>query len=502
MPKLPVRTTELRGEVRPRQDSPGIESRALAWEPVMTNLAGTASGGLQALERAVTECVGETRAGRRGQNRAYERPLGVLEHPAAAPEVQRIALVGFATQMLAELAVEFADGLPELRQLIRRVETVLGIPAFELGRELMRAPQLFRLPAAAAIEVQLALLRAFTESDVVSLWRTSPGRKLERIACAGRLNGQGRRTRQLARRLLDGKLAVPTPAVDVTAILIDCADGAAALIASGNSALSAEHALLVEAAIPVLIAALGSENRLARWSRPEHAVDRAIDRTSAAERRLTRVRFDLHDGPQQDLVLLAEDLRLFRCQLDSVLGKNANRERLVGRIDDLEARLVALDGDLRRISVSTESPFLQTETLQSALDKVISAFSERTAIEPEARFDGDFTGLTDSQHITLLGLIRESLSNIREHSHAKHVSIVVSAGPQGVTATVTDDGRGFDPETTLVRTARQGHLGLVGMHERVRLLGGHTQIDSRPGGPTVISATLPPAPVSAQRRRL
>jgi signal transduction histidine kinase len=56
---------------------------------------------------------------------------------------------------------------------------------------------------------------------------------------------------------------------------------------------------------------------------------------------------------------------------------------------------------------------------------------------------------------------------------------------------VTDDGQGFDPETALVKAAREGHLGLVGMHERVRMLGGCTQIDSRPGGPTVISVSLP-----------
>ena len=56
---------------------------------------------------------------------------------------------------------------------------------------------------------------------------------------------------------------------------------------------------------------------------------------------------------------------------------------------------------------------------------------------------------------------------------------------------MSDDGRGFDPETTVARAARAGRLGLVGMHERVRMLGGQTQIDSRPGGPTVVSAVLP-----------
>jgi signal transduction histidine kinase len=55
---------------------------------------------------------------------------------------------------------------------------------------------------------------------------------------------------------------------------------------------------------------------------------------------------------------------------------------------------------------------------------------------------------------------------------------------------VVDNGDGFDLESTLIRAARQGRLGLVAMHERVRLLGGQCRIDSRPGGPTVVSVAL------------
>jgi signal transduction histidine kinase len=80
------------------------------------------------------------------------------------------------------------------------------------------------------------------------------------------------------------------------------------------------------------------------------------------------------------------------------------------------------------------------------------------------------------------------------------VTITLSADASGLEATVTDDGRGFDPESALVPAAREGHLGLVGMHERVRLLGGRTRIESRAGGPTVISVSLPTAPASAPRR--
>jgi signal transduction histidine kinase len=212
------------------------------------------------------------------------------------------------------------------------------------------------------------------------------------------------------------------------------------------------------------------------------------------------LRYDLHDGPQQDVLLLAEDLRLFATQLGNVLDGHRHRARLLGRLEDLEARLVALDGDLRRISSALQSPFLQQRSLPEAVAELTAAFEERTSIRPAVTLSGDLTGLTDSQNITLLGLIREALSNIREHSDAAHVTVELSADGEGVRAKVTDDGRGFDPEASLVRAAREGHLGLVGMHERVRMLGGATRIESRAGGPTIISVVLPTAPDATHER--
>jgi signal transduction histidine kinase len=98
--------------------------------------------------------------------------------------------------------------------------------------------------------------------------------------------------------------------------------------------------------------------------------------------------------------------------------------------------------------------------------------------------------LSASQQIALLNIIHEALTNTREHSDATEVEIVVSVDTDGVKAHIIDNGRGFDLEPTLIRAAREGRLGLVAMHERVRLLGGQCQIDSQPGGPTVISVAL------------
>jgi signal transduction histidine kinase len=213
--------------------------------------------------------------------------------------------------------------------------------------------------------------------------------------------------------------------------------------------------------------------------------------TGAVERRLARLRFDLHDGPQQDVILLAQDLRLFRDQLRPLLDGHPDQDRALGRLDDLEAQLLALDRDLRRLSTSVQSPFLAPDSLLESLQRVTDAFARRTGILPETDFSADLTQLSDSQQIALLALIREALSNVRKHSGASSVRVSIVSHPEGVRAEVSDDGRGFDPETTGPRAARAGHLGLVGMRERMRMLGGETLIESTPGGPTVVSAVLP-----------
>ena len=180
---------------------------------------------------------------------------------------------------------------------------------------------------------------------------------------------------------------------------------------------------------------------------------------------LTRLRFDLHDGPQQDVIMLAEDLRLFRDQLASVMGSAVDGDRVLGRIDDLRARLVALDGDPRRISASLESPFLQDESLPDAIAELAAAFTARTTIEPQLELHGDLTHLTDSQQITLLALIREALANIREHTDAEQVTISLCAGGLGRRRNCDRRRPWLRPGEDPDKRRPRGRLGLVGMRK-------------------------------------
>jgi signal transduction histidine kinase len=343
------------------------------------------------------------------------------------------------------------------------------------------------LPTGVSLEVQLTLLLAFADLKAAAVWtQPSPG-ELRPLAHAGEFKPRTRSTRELARRLLNGEVRDVTHEGALTGARVEPAhESPAAVVARAGTGPSPDRTFLLETVLPTLSATLERDELLSRGSASQQEV------LAATTRRLARLRFDLHDGPQQDVMMLAEDLRFFRDQLASATAQTSSRDRILGRVDDLQARLVALDGDLRRISASLQSPFLQPHSLRNAIKQLTEAFTARTAVKPEVKLRGEFTHLTDSQQIALLALIREALANVREHSNAKHVSVSLNVGAKGVVATVSDDGQGFDPEATLVKAAREGHLGLVGMHERVRLLGGHTQIDSQPGGPTVISVRLPP----------
>ncbi|HTU98192.1 MAG TPA: ATP-binding protein [Solirubrobacteraceae bacterium] len=367
------------------------------------------------------------------------------------------AAVAYAAELVGGAVEDLAARPDALRRVVDALQTHAAVPPVALGRELLRA----RRPA------ELSLLRALTGARAVSVWAEQTGGERRLIAHAGEV-GDATTTADQA--------TVSHP--------IAARSGVGVLALHGVDAHAPELAPLLAAAQPGLAALLERETVRDREQWRELV-------TGAVERRLARVRFDLHDGPQQDVILLAHDVRLFRDQLRPLLEGSADRGRALGRLDDFEAQLLALDGDLRRLSTSVQSPFVSAGSLVASLTHVAGAFAKRTGIVPETDFSADLSGLSESQEIALLALVQEALSNVRKHGEATAVQIAIVPDPEGIRAQVTDDGRGFDPETTAARAARAGRLGLVGMHERMRMLGGQTQIESRPGGPTVVSAVLP-----------
>lgn len=218
---------------------------------------------------------------------------------------------------------------------------------------------------------------------------------------------------------------------------------------------------------------------------------------SPSERRLLRLRYDLHDGPLQDVAALAADLRVLEAEL--LAGVTPDRaETARGAFTDLALRLQELERNLRELAQEFEPTTMVETEFRDALRNEVDKARRRAGIVIDVYMRGEFEGLTPSQRIAILRIVQESLANVREHSKATRAEVTVEETGRQIRVQIGDDGSGFDVERTRARARRRNRLGLMGMAERIALLGGGFDIDSGPGRGTTITLVLerwqPPKP--------
>jgi signal transduction histidine kinase len=369
-----------------------------------------------------------------------------------------------------------------LEALVSGLSSV-GIAPIALLRATLRSPELRALDPGVVCGLAMRLLVALGPVRDVSLWAPVETPELRCVAWAGDLAPSD----DAARLAVELRRGLPSDAAGVLGLSIECAgEPFAVLLARPESGRSERARAFASETAAAMGLVLEREALLVRNAAGERAL------SQSGERRLARLGFDLHDGPLQELLLLAEDLDLFREQLATILEGRRGKEQLAGRLDDLDARLVALERALRGISTSVHASVVADRPFEEGLGDLLESFVARAGIEPLVSLRGDLATISASQRIAVLSVVGEALNNVREHSGAGEVSISIVLDGDGLHARVTDDGRGFDIEEGLIRAARGGRMGLAGMHERVRLLGGNCRIESRPGGPTEISLALPP----------
>jgi signal transduction histidine kinase len=344
-------------------------------------------------------------------------------------------------------------------------------------------PRTLGLPPHVALDVQLQLLTALAPASDASLWEPVLSGQPAVIASVGNA-AQTRRFRSAAAEALAGE-TVDGGRLQIRAVVVERfgAPAAALVVRSRADGRDRTSAFLRECA-GVLAPLLERQALLARSAQRDQELH------AASERRLRRLAFDLHDGPLQDLAALGADLQLARRQVAGVLD-DPLRPVVLGRFDDLGARLQEIDETLRELSHSLESSSVVDRSLPEILGREVASLDRRMGIETSFAVTGVFDDLTASQRIALFRVAQEALSNVREHTDATEVQVTLERLTDGSRLVVRDNGRGFDVAQTVVGAARRGRLGLVGMNERVRLLGGTFGLVSEPGVGTEVTVTLP-----------
>jgi two-component system, NarL family, sensor histidine kinase UhpB len=196
----------------------------------------------------------------------------------------------------------------------------------------------------------------------------------------------------------------------------------------------------------------------------------------AQEEERRRLARDLHDEVNQALTAIL--LRL------EALAQETPPERAPEVVELKRLVNQAMD-ELLNLARQLRPSALDDHGLLAALETQMKRFSARTGIEARLDTAGDPDELADVIQTAIYRVAQEALTNVTRHAGATVVELVVAQTNGEVELRVSDDGRGFDP------AVRGGGLGLVGMAERARLVGGELDVRSAPGGGTTITLRVP-----------
>jgi signal transduction histidine kinase len=208
---------------------------------------------------------------------------------------------------------------------------------------------------------------------------------------------------------------------------------------------------------------------------------RRLVRAQEDERR--RVSRELHDGLGQELMALILSLKALELAIPE---GSPGRDHL----RDVEVSVGRIGREAHDLAVELRPTALDDIGLGAALADYVARWSERTGVV--ADFQGSGLGadrLPPEVESTVYRVVQEALNNTAKHAAARHVSVIVERRAGELTALVEDDGRGFDPGRAGAGRDRR-RLGMLGMRERIALIGGTLLIESSEGDGTTVRARI------------
>ena len=200
--------------------------------------------------------------------------------------------------------------------------------------------------------------------------------------------------------------------------------------------------------------------------------------TRFQEEERARLARELHDGTVQALIALNQRLQMVQRELAR------DPEQASRRLVELRNMVGEAIEDVRRFSRTLRPLYLEELGLAPAL--------EMLAREAGAAFhsQGRPFRLSSEEELALFRIAQEALSNAQRHAQAAHIAIFLAFESDRVRLVVQDDGIGFRLPNRVTDLVREGHLGLMNMHERAQIIGARLDVHSRPGQGTRVEVVV------------
>jgi signal transduction histidine kinase len=215
----------------------------------------------------------------------------------------------------------------------------------------------------------------------------------------------------------------------------------------------------------------GAERRLRELSQ------RLVATQEEERKHLSR---ELHDHVGQVLTALRMELgRIERL-------KSVSDGRYAAAVTECRQLIDQMFRTVRDLALGLRPSMLDDLGLRPAMEWHVREFTRRHGVEVDLKMDDTLEDLPERYRTCVYRTIQEALTNCARHAGARSVMVAVTRSADRLEVTVADDGGGFDP------SRRQNGLGLRGIEERVKELGGSMSIDGSSGTGTTLSVRLPP----------
>jgi signal transduction histidine kinase len=220
---------------------------------------------------------------------------------------------------------------------------------------------------------------------------------------------------------------------------------------------------------------------LERARRLQEDFSRRLINANEAERR--RVAGELHDSIGQSLAIIKNRVVL---SAESVTDEKVRRQ-----LELIAVQTTQTIGEVREISYALRPYLLDNLGLTKAIDSLLDKIAETSNLTIESELD-DVDNIFDGEaEMSIYRIIQESLSNIMKHAEASEAQVFVKKSERNLTILISDDGKGYDLNRVEIRDRSEGGFGLLGISERVKMLGGTQEIESKIGSGTTVLIKIP-----------
>lgn len=259
-------------------------------------------------------------------------------------------------------------------------------------------------------------------------------------------------------------------------------------MAQGNLAVRVPESPLADADLASVAGMLNQMiDHVERYQERVQDLSASVVRAHEGERQ--RIARELHDQIGQSLTLL-----LVRLKITEATPQAAPLQQ---ELAELRAAVAATIDQVRRLALDLRPPALDQLGLIPALRELTREYADRTRIAVTFEAPGEPVQLALDNATALYRIVQEALTNIAKHANARNVHVALHDHDHTIQVAIIDDGQGFDVQAIAQSGQdRDGSgLGLFGMEERTRLLGGAFKVATRPGAGTTIIAIIPTNPL-------